>query len=375
MDGKKIAVVEHKYKISIITVVYNAVKTMDYTIKSVLDQSYKNIEYIIIDGQSSDGTQQIIMQYLDSIAYFISEKDAGIYDAMNKGIKYATGDYIIFLNSDDRLMEDSMEQCVRYLDDEVDILYGDIYLVQKDGIENRIKGKLEYTEDIIYRGICHQAVLAKTELLKCHQFDISYKIAADYDWLLRMFYLGANFVYVPIVFSYYNAFGYSAVNRDLCLRECYKISVKYLRKSCGRVQEKYASIIKEFYYMYLIEDMCEDAEGIKAIGRILGEIFESGEDIYMFGRGKNAGICLKVLSIFGINVLKVFDNNEALYNTTYQGIEVVGLNRYADKEIKVLVTTTSYEKEVYQQVIENGFKYVVLFSDIKEKICQEANIC
>lgn len=363
------------YKISVITVVYNGVKTIEQTIKSVLKQSYKNIEYIIIDGQSSDGTQQIIMQYIESIAYFISEKDAGIYDAMNKGIEHATGDYIIFLNSDDRLMEDSLEQCVRYLSNYVDVLYGDMYRIQEDGTENRMKGKLEDTEDIIYRGICHQAVLAKAELLNSSHFDISYKIAADYDWLLKTFYGGAKFVYAPIVFGYYSIYGYSAINRDLCLRECFKVAVKYLRKSCERVQEKYAFIIKKLYYMYLIEDMCKDVEGIETISRILNEIFNPREQIYMFGRGRNAGICLNVLSILEINILKIFDNNKELQGTIYQGIEVVGLNQFVDKNKKVMVSTTSCEREVYHQLIENGFTNIVLFSDIKERICQAVKIC
>ena len=205
---------QDEYIISVITVVYNGVKTIENTIKSVLGQSYTNIEYIIIDGQSTDGTQQLVAKYMDSIACFITEKDVGIYDAMNKGIEYATGDYVIFVNSDDRLAENALKQGARYLNDTVDILYGDIYMVQEDGTEIRMKGELEDTQDIIYRGICHQAVLARTKLLKENYFDIGYKIAADYDWLLKMFYKGANFVYAPVAFSYYCATGYSAVNRE-----------------------------------------------------------------------------------------------------------------------------------------------------------------
>ena len=89
------------YKVSIITVVYNGAKTIEHTIQSVLNQSYKNIEYIIIDGLSTDGTQKIIEKYIDSISYFVSEKDNGLYDAMNKGIQKATGSMIGIINSDD----------------------------------------------------------------------------------------------------------------------------------------------------------------------------------------------------------------------------------------------------------------------------------
>ena len=93
-----------KIIISIITVSYNAVKTIEQTISSVVNQSYSNIEYIIIDGGSTDGTVDIIKKYEDRIAYWVSEPDGGIYDAMNKGIKVATGDYIQIIGADDFLI-------------------------------------------------------------------------------------------------------------------------------------------------------------------------------------------------------------------------------------------------------------------------------
>ena len=92
-------------KISIITVSYNAAKTIEQTISSVVNQTYQDIEYIIIDGGSTDGTMDIIRKYEDRIAYWISEPDKGIYDAMNKGIDVATGDYVYFLGADDRLVD------------------------------------------------------------------------------------------------------------------------------------------------------------------------------------------------------------------------------------------------------------------------------
>lgn len=366
--------IKAKYKISVITVVYNGVKTIERTIQSVLGQSYKNIEYIIIDGHSTDGTQQLVMKYIDSIAYFVSEKDAGIYDAMNKGIECATGDYIIFINSDDSLAENALEQGARHLCDTVDILYGDIYMVQEDGTETRMIGELKDIQDIIYRGICHQAVLASTRLLKENYFDIGYKIAADYDWLLKMYYKGVNFVYAPVVFSYYCATGYSAVNRELCSRECFKISMKCLRQSSKQIQEKYVSVIKEWYYIYLLENICEIVQDREVISRILEEIFIPKENVFMFGRGNNADICLKILSIIDINVLKIFDNNKAIWGSFYQGIEVVGVDRFIGKRIKVVVSSTNYEEEIYHQLVVKGFKDIILLSDLKKKIFQAVNI-
>ena len=91
-------------KFSIITVVYNNVRDIEHTLKSVVNQSYDHIEYIVIDGQSTDGTLEIIQKYRDKITVLLSEKDKGIYDAMNKGLALATGDYVLFLNSGDELI-------------------------------------------------------------------------------------------------------------------------------------------------------------------------------------------------------------------------------------------------------------------------------
>ena len=134
-----------KYKVSVITVVYNSVDTIEQTIQSVLNQTYKNIEYIIIDGLSTDGTQKIIEQYLDCIAYFISEKDNGIYDAMNKGIRKASGDIIGIINSDDWYAEDAVENIVDcFKQNDVGLVYGNIIDVFQNGEQKeRLKEPLE----------------------------------------------------------------------------------------------------------------------------------------------------------------------------------------------------------------------------------------
>lgn len=100
------------YKVSIITVVYNGAKTIEQTIQSVLNQTYENIEYIVIDGASNDGTQALVEKYVDNISYYISEKDNGLYYAMNKGIRKATGDIIGIINSDDWYGENAIKDIV-----------------------------------------------------------------------------------------------------------------------------------------------------------------------------------------------------------------------------------------------------------------------
>lgn len=111
-------------KISIITVCYNSAKHLEQCIKSVLDQDYPNLEYLVIDGGSTDGTIDIISKYRDKIAYFVSESDNGISDAFNKGIKAATGDIIGIINSDDFMMPNALQKISEYYEDDIDVYRG-----------------------------------------------------------------------------------------------------------------------------------------------------------------------------------------------------------------------------------------------------------
>lgn len=128
-------------KVSIITVVWNNADTIKDAIESVLNQTYKNIEYIIVDGGSTDGTIEIIQSYGNKISKFISEKDEGIYDAMNKGIKLATGDIVGILNSDDFYKSnDVIETVVReFISKDIDCLYGDLEYVDKNDTSKVIR--------------------------------------------------------------------------------------------------------------------------------------------------------------------------------------------------------------------------------------------
>lgn len=127
-------------KVSIITVVYNGAGTIEQTIKSVLGQTYKNIEYIIIDGASTDGTQQIVEKYVDKIAYYVSEKDEGLYYAMNKGIGKATGEIIGIINSDDWYDINAVKNIVGlFSKKDAEVVYGNTIVVAEDGTEKKNK--------------------------------------------------------------------------------------------------------------------------------------------------------------------------------------------------------------------------------------------
>jgi len=180
-------------KISIITVVWNNAKTIKDAINSVLNQSYKDIEYIVIDGSSTDGTIEIVQSYGDKIK-FISEKDNGLYDAMNKGIRMATGDVVGILNSDDFYASDKILQIVadEFLKGNIDSVYANLEYIDANDPKRVIRywRSKKYQEGLFRSGWhpAHPTFFVKKEIYeKYGVFDLSFKIAADYELMLRFF--------------------------------------------------------------------------------------------------------------------------------------------------------------------------------------------
>ncbi|WP_198018167.1 glycosyltransferase family 2 protein [Hippea jasoniae] len=178
--------------VSIITVVYNNKDTIKDAIESVLNQTYENIEYIVIDGASTDGTVDIVKSYGNRIDKFISKKDNGIYDAMNKGINLASGDIIGILNSDDFYVDSKViEKVVEvFKDKNVDSVYGDLVYVDKDDTDKIIRywKSKEYKEGLFKKGWhpAHPTFFVKKEIYnKYGVFNLDFKIAADYELMLR----------------------------------------------------------------------------------------------------------------------------------------------------------------------------------------------
>lgn len=180
-------------KISIITAVLNNDDTIEDTIRSVLSQSYKNIEYIIIDGASSDGTLGIIDRYREKISKIVSEPDEGIYDALNKGIEYAKGEIIGFLHADDIYADDKVIEKVvqRMLERNVDSCYGDLeYVSRKDTAKTiRYWKSSIYSENILKKGWMppHPTFFVKKDIYEKYGFfNADLKIAADYELIIRL---------------------------------------------------------------------------------------------------------------------------------------------------------------------------------------------
>lgn len=174
--------------ISVITVVYNSERFIEKTIQSIINQSYKNIEYIIIDGQSTDKTVDIIKSYESKIAFWISEPDKGLYDAMNKGLAHAKGDYVLFMNSGDKLYDkDTLE--IIFKNPAADIYYGDTVIINESNAEvglRRLRPPKKLTVKSLKKGmlVCHQSLIVKRNITP--KFDLRYTYSSDYDWVIKV---------------------------------------------------------------------------------------------------------------------------------------------------------------------------------------------
>ncbi|MDN5288726.1 MAG: glycosyltransferase [Mucilaginibacter sp.] len=195
-------------KVTIITVVYNARATIEDTILSVLRQTYANLEYIIIDGGSTDGTLEIIGRYQEKITHFISEPDKGIADGFNKGIAMATGDWIGMINADDWYALNAVELIIGKGAADDDVRCGNIMLIGNNGFERIKKSKVSWLNFGMY--IMHPTCFIKKEVYqRVGKYDIRLKIAMDFDMFLRIKSKGFKIKYIDELIAYMRTAGVS----------------------------------------------------------------------------------------------------------------------------------------------------------------------
>lgn len=204
--------------ISIVTVCFNATTEIEDTILSVINQTYSNIEYIIVDGASTDGTVDVIKKYENKITKWISEPDKGIYNAMNKGIDMATGEWINFMNAGDKFVDNRvLDDFKKGFEGTSDVLFGNSVL-SNNGVLKQRKGKLN-SDDFPTLG--HQSTFVRTSLMKEYHFDLQFKICADFAFLYRLYEQRRVFFYIDRDVDLFDISGLSSSHRtQLYLEHC-----------------------------------------------------------------------------------------------------------------------------------------------------------
>ncbi|MBI1222638.1 MAG: glycosyltransferase [Bacteroidetes bacterium] len=217
-------------KLSIITVTFNAETFIESTIQSIAEQSFTDREYLVVDGLSRDKTCDILKRYPETVTRFISEKDAGLYDAMNKAIHMAQGEYIMFLNAGDLFYnKDSLSKAFEQANDE-DIIYGDTAIIDTDyqyvGMRHlRPPANLNWKSFKNGMVVCHQSIIAKRTITP--DYDLHYRVAADIDWAIRLTKSAKTFHFYKEPLIKFMQDGISTQYRSLGLKERYQVQKKY----------------------------------------------------------------------------------------------------------------------------------------------------
>ncbi|MEZ0485839.1 glycosyltransferase family 2 protein [Fibrella aquatica] len=225
--------------ISVIMPTYDAAKTLVLAIESINRQNYSNLELIIIDGNSNDGTVDILKTYETGITFWISEPDKGIYDAMNKGISKATGDWLYFLGADDQLNPDILNQIAPYLDLKLAAVYGDVIYDTGGVMRSRVDFRI-----LIQNTLHHQATFYNRGLFTDFRYNTDYRVISDYELNLQIYLRKKPTLFVPYLIATCGSVGTSSV---LSTTEVNDLRGKYVK---NRVVNYLLNSMLEFYYFY-----------------------------------------------------------------------------------------------------------------------------
>lgn len=209
--------------LSIITVCFRAKDEVHATMENVLKQSWKHFEYLIIDGKSDDGTAELLEQSVSDFSAsgisfrYVSEPDRGIYDAMNKGVRMAKGEWLLFLNAGDLLANEHVLEQIFTKSTDAEIIYGDTLCIYQGS--TKLYPALPLDHLVYEMAFCHQSAFVRRQLLEEHPYDISYKVCADHQFFLSMYLQKKKFEYHAFPISIYEIAGYSDKNKMLSHKE------------------------------------------------------------------------------------------------------------------------------------------------------------
>lgn len=353
-------------RITIITVVLNSINTIERTINSILKQSYDDLEYIVIDGLSTDGTWDIIQKYKNQISYCASEKDDGIYDAMNKGIRQSSGDVIMFINAGDELLPDSAKIVIEeFENNDIDIFIGRVFYTNS----NNIIGISVHNKELPWYGMpcCHQGVAARRELFSASEsFSLKYKLCSDYDWFYNAKKNGYKFKWSRDILSKYDRDGLSSRNSALLVDESFDITKKYSEVNQEtQIKKIFHNKIKKANDKFLIQTFLDNGTF-----ELDNEVFQ--HDTYViWGSGAEGYECFQILKKIGKIVEFFVDSNEEIINLIGK-IEGISINLPDIRLIKknIIVASVNYEDEIFNQAHEMTRECAIIekYSELREKL-------
>lgn len=354
-------------KVSIITVCYNAEQTIEKTIQSVLSQSYANIEYIIIDGSSTDNTISVLNKYKTQIAKIVSEPDKGIYDAMNKGIRVATGDIIGIINADDWYEKDAVENVVNaFNNSDVELVYSKTKLIYFDSAST------ETAEVALERlwydvGIMHPSVFIRKETYNRYGlFDLSYELAADYELFLRYYINKVKFLYIDKLLVNFTLGGKSTLEFAKGVGEVKKISLSYAHEYNGN--EDIYELIENRYKEALFNMALQGPSSI--IKDILDKKFMiENKGLYIWGTGYYGKYFSRILKVLEIPVQGYIDNNlKEIKNGN--DIPIYNPKILSEGTYNIFIAVNGFSNEIAQQIESFQNKEIVYMTipELKKEI-------
>ncbi len=338
-------------KVSIVTIVLNGVNEIEDTIQSVLSQNYPDLEYILIDGGSTDGTLDIIRNYENRLSYWVSENDFGIYDAMNKGIRVASGELIGFLNCGDRYEKDAIVNVIEeYVRTYADVIYGDVVFFSNLGEEYHSYEDLDFERLFYSNQIVHQSIFMRTSLQKENEFDTSYRNLADYKLFLSMYCEGRIFAYVNKPISYFKKGGISEIDFFQSCVERRNIQKEVL---CERFNlgERFKKIADGVFFDNMFEMHLNHLPHFDLfVKHITAKLRFSYQKIIIFGTGE---VAQSIYPRIGLAADYFIDNDTRKWGTLFFGREICSANRLLEERHSLIVIMNKRYVEAILRQLES----------------------
>ena len=359
-------------KFSIVTVCLNSAKTIRQTIESVIYQKYENIEYIIIDGGSTDGTVDIIKEYGDRITYWVSEKDNGLYDAMNKGISRATGDVISLLNSDDWYEPDILGKVKEYFETyKVDMVCGSI----RNILDNEEVGLTTSRYDLEK---LHLRVQCMPPALFCKRcvyeqiglFNTEFKITADFEWEMKAWQKRISCYNATDIFTNFRLTGTSGQQKYLAMQENYEIARRYLPQFQTEVDAFYSDRLESCFYEQSFTEQFENMDK-----NLLCKLF-TDKQFYIWGTGIQGAMCLHTMENLELQCIGFVDNDKRKWNSKIKGYQIYEPDKL-DKNMKICIAAREYNEEIKAQLKGAGYtsnRYVEFSEIMKQAVIRTTGI-